>query len=142
MSTYAKGIDKRLRVIAAMGNSSLPLQQPTGIFRSRDRMTFSVGSMECPGKSSRFHFSAPRHHLHRCHIVFASRYQTLRSLRLPGPVNQVDAVLFCFPKGSFPLAQFWPYDIENCERVTANFCEQYQPISYNVPGLVALRSDQ
>jgi hypothetical protein len=58
--------------------------QPTGIFRSSDRITFSMRPMEYPGKSPEFHCSAPYHHVHRCPAVFVSRYETNRSPRLPG----------------------------------------------------------
>jgi hypothetical protein len=36
----------------------------------------------------------------------------------------------------------WPYSIENCQNEAANFYEQYQPILWNVPGLIASISDQ
>jgi hypothetical protein len=61
---------------------------------------------------------------------------------LPDPVNKVDAAPFCTSNESLPLARFWRDGIENCQSVTTNFCEQYQPIWWNVPGLTASRSDQ
>jgi hypothetical protein len=74
-----------LRLMAMMDNNSLHLRQPMSIFQSGDRMTFSARPMQCLGKSSEFHFSARRHHLHRCHAVIASKHHTDTSLRLPGP---------------------------------------------------------
>jgi hypothetical protein len=125
-----------------MDNISLHWRQPTGIFRSSDRITVSARPMECPGKLSEFHFSTSRHHLDRCPVVFASKYETNRSMRFPGPVNKVDVAPVCNSTGSFPLTPFWQYRIENCQSVTAHFCEQYQPISGNVSGLMASISDQ
>jgi hypothetical protein len=79
--------------------------------------------MEWPGNASEFHFSDPRHHLHRYPAVFASRHETNRSLRLPGPVNKVDAAPSCTSNRSFLLAQIWRYGIENGQSVIANLYE-------------------
>jgi hypothetical protein len=128
--------------MAMMDNSPLQLRQPTGIFRSSDRMTVSAQAMQCHGNSSEFRFSAPRHHVHRCPAVFTSRHPTNRSLRLPGSVNKVHTAPFCTSNRSFPLAQFWRDGIENCQSVNAQFSVEHPPISSNVPGLMTSISDQ
>jgi hypothetical protein len=87
-------------------------------------------------------------------------------MRLPSPVNKMDAASFAFQMGHFVWHNFgsmavwqygsmavwqygsmavWQYGIENCQSVTAHFCKfckQYQPISWNVPGLMASMSDR
>jgi hypothetical protein len=55
---------------------------------------------------------------------------------LPSPVNKVAAAPFCTSNGPFPLTQFWPYGVENCQSMIAHFCEQHQSISWNVQGLM------
>jgi hypothetical protein len=94
--------------MAMMDNSPLHLRQPTGIFRCSDRMTFSARLMECPGRSLEFHFSAPRHRLHDT-LQFLLQDMKHFSVRLPCPVNKMNAAPFYTSNGSFPLGQFWRY---------------------------------
>jgi hypothetical protein len=48
---------------------------------------------------------------------------------------------FVFLNMSFPLTQFWQYGIKNCQNIIVNLCEQYQPTSCNIPGLMVSISD-
>jgi hypothetical protein len=67
---------------------------------------------------------------------FCLKTPNKESLRFPGPANKPDTAPACISNKSFLLAQFWQYGIENCLGVTANFCKQYRPISWNIPGLI------
>jgi hypothetical protein len=49
---------------------------------------------------------------------------------------------FAIANVSFPVRQFWQDDIENWQNGTVNLCEQYQPISRTILGLMASIFDQ
>jgi hypothetical protein len=54
----------------------------------------------------------------------------------------MDAVLFGILNGTFFVRQVSRSGIENCRTLTADFSEQYRPISLNVPGSLGSKFDE
>jgi hypothetical protein len=127
--------------MAMMDNHSLPLRQPTGIIRPSNRMTFSARPMESLNNRQNFTFQLLVI-LTLMSYSFCFKTPNKQKYAIAGSGEQDACVTFCTSNGSFTLRQLWLYDIKNCQSATANFCAQYQPISWNVPGLMASISDQ